>query len=101
MPDDILEFRIVSKPNGDKLVFIGQTDITKYIADLNVSIVSDPVDITTFGSTNSEFIMGRQSTLIRLELRDIRIVSSTTEAVQDISASIVDINRSGKRRFSL
>lgn len=99
---DILEFRIISKPNGDKSVFIGQVDITKYIADLNVSIVSDPpIDVTTFGSTNSEFIMGRQSTLIRLELRDVRIVSTTTESAQDISASIVDINRIGKRKFSL
>ena len=96
--NDILEFRIVSKPNGDKLVFVGQTDITKYIADLNVSIVSDPIDITAFASA---FVVGKQSTLIRLELRDVKIVSTTTEAAQDISSSVIDINRIGKRRFSL
>ena len=93
---DTLEFRIVSKPNGGKLVFIGQTEITEYIADLNVSIVSDPI-YATFGVPS----MNRQSTLIRLELRGVKIVSATTESAKDISSTVVDINRIGKRRFSL
>lgn len=87
MDADRLALRIISKPNGSMRVLIGETDITDYISDLKMSITSDTY--------------GRQSTVVHLDLTDMQILSMSSESPSDTVADIVQLNRAGKRRFSL